>query len=170
MNQLSAQVLTAIDKGKKIRELVFQMHSRSGVGLRAFARKLGISPATLVIWKEGKGNPEANNLRKIALTSSRTLADLEDYLEGRLSLEEYLDGLPERSLPIEDVLKSLPYYRLEELGIILQSVSQQMVMKSQCEAKEWELIAFTENERLRLSSLVGRALKEAKLDWVVLNR
>lgn len=132
MNQLSAQVLTAIDKGKKIRELVVEMHIRSGLGLRAFARQLGISPTTLVIWKEGKGNPEANNLRKIAELSGRTLANLEDYLEDRLSLEEYLDGSPERSLPIEDILKSLPYYRLEELSIILQSVSQQLVMKSQC--------------------------------------
>jgi len=70
-------------------------------------------------------------LRKIAELSGRTLANLEDYLEDRLSLEEYLDGSPERSLPIEDILKSLPYYRLEELSIILQSVSQELVMKSQ---------------------------------------
>lgn len=112
----------------RLSELVTRLHERSGLSLRAFARELGVTHTTVGSWKKGQGNLDEASLGAIAATSGSTRDQLDLYLEGRLSLDDYLEGKSSH-IPLPLVEQSLKNYSPQELNQLLKACADAITLR-----------------------------------------
>ena len=74
-------------------EILKSLRLNSGLGLRAFAKKCGISLSTLQRYESGENEPSQENLRRISKNLGRPIAVLVGEEELRLISEKELKKL-----------------------------------------------------------------------------
>lgn len=67
-------------KADRLKALITEM--RGELGLRAFARVVGVSPGAMHNWQEGLNQPDKNGLQKLARLKGWTVDELSAYLDG----------------------------------------------------------------------------------------
>lgn len=149
----------------RLSELVVQLHERSGLSGRAFAQRLGVSHTALGTWKKGGGNLDEASLDAIAHTAGSTRDQLNLYLEGKISLGEYLEG---RSpvVPLPLVEQSLKSYSSQELSQLLKACAEAITLRVESDGKKNGVATVNRDDDTFLSPLSlkgGRRLKNLVL-------
>lgn len=149
--------------------LLKTLRDRTGSSVRAMARRLNVSQTALGFWESASMFPESDNLRKLASLNDRTIIDLEAYVQGRLTLAEYLDGSAKSDyIPVQKSLKSLSYYTVDELAIIVELASKQLASRVKLVVPDdtesgsldeyKETIQLTHEQTLRLGAIFEQSL------------
>ena len=103
--------------GQRLAELI--KHLRSGQGVRAFGRAVGVAHDTILRWESGSAN--IRSVTKLANYIGSNEKELMAYLEGHCTLAEYLQGRDVEQAPlltVNRVLRWLPGLDLSDLAAI----------------------------------------------------
>lgn len=111
-----------VSRQDRLAELVTKLHERNGGSLRGFARDLGVSHTAVGFWKKGQGKLDEASLSAIANMAGSTRDQLALYLEGKITLIEYLEG-KSQVIPLPLVEQSLKSYSPQELNQLLKAIA-----------------------------------------------
>lgn len=115
------------DPKQQLSALILRLFGRA---VRSPARQIGVAHTTLSLWRDGRGVLDYDSLRKLRDYLKCSISNLDDYLEGRISLDELLSGTKEipRSRWLIQILEWLPLMEADEVlqvaGVALQVLSQ----------------------------------------------
>jgi transcriptional regulator with XRE-family HTH domain len=87
---------------------------RSGRNIRAFAKIVGVSHPTILMWEKGEGEPRRENLERIAELRGESLDNLLAYLSGQ------------QSSPQERVIAAIQGASKEQIATFLEAIANRI--------------------------------------------
>lgn len=97
-----------------IKKLVAQSRSRN-----AFARDLGVAPATVIAWEKGESIPDRESLLKLTTKTGYSIQELLGMSYGKTSVEHP---------SVERILRELERLPREEVARIIRKATDILVM------------------------------------------
>jgi DNA-binding XRE family transcriptional regulator len=99
------------------------------------ARAIGVTRHTLIRWESGEGSAEMRGGEiKLSAYLGTTVEDLENYLDGKTSLQDLLKSYRDDEISVQitvgRVLAWLPTLSLYELGLIVQTAGEIFVNRT----------------------------------------
>ncbi len=101
-----------IEEKKRFAEVVKNL--RSGRNIRAFAKIVGVSHPTILMWEKGEGEPRREKLERIAELRGESLDNLLDFLSGK------------QSSPQERVIAAIQGASKEQLAGFLEAIGKRL--------------------------------------------
>ncbi|HEY9866082.1 MAG TPA: helix-turn-helix transcriptional regulator [Candidatus Obscuribacterales bacterium] len=87
---------------------------RSDRNLRSFAKIVGVSHPTILLWEKGEGEPRRENLERIAELRGESLDNLLDFLSGK------------QSNPQERVISAIQGASKEQIASFLEAIANRI--------------------------------------------
>lgn len=110
-----------------ISDLINELYKRSLLtSWRQFSKRLGVTHQTVGLYRKGTSLPQGEVSKAIAAEANVTVDELNQYREGKLSLEELLDSKRENPIPFQEVKRSVPYYSYDQQTELLIEISHSL--------------------------------------------